>query len=319
MLVVHAAPPHPTRVVGATTPGAAVWFDLLDPTPQEIAHVEAETGLDLPSREDMQEIEVSSRLAQQGDALLMTATVMSKADSDTPEASAITFLVAPAALVTLRYSDPKPFATFRQRLQRNPALAANSDLVFVALMETIVDRIADVLESISTEIDALARDVFDRSDEAAGSEALEEALQRIGRAGTMLSTLSESIVGLGRAVAFFGSAAAPWLHKETKHHLKPIGRDLKSLNDQVGFLSHKTNFLLDATLGLISIEQNRIIKIFTIAAVTFMPPTLIASIYGMNFAAMPELQWVMGYPMAVALMVLAAALPLVWFRRQGWL
>jgi magnesium transporter len=316
MLAIHHAPaspfdPAPQRL--------AVWYDLMTPSAAEVAEVEQLTGLDLPSFAEMQEIEVSSRLGQQGDALAMTAIVMARAETDHPVAAAVTFIVSPTALVTVRYTDPRPFETFSQRLSKTPTLCAASDIAFVMLMEAIVDRIADVLEATSAQIDAVGRTVFDRADRARDGDRHEEALQRIGRAGTLLSHLSESIVSLGRVVGYFSSVAAPWLHKETKPHLKTIGRDLKSLNDQIGFLSHKTNFLLDATLGLISIEQNTIIKIFTIAAVTFMPPTLVASIYGMNYAHMPELDWTFGYPMAIGLMLLSAALPIAYFRRRGWL
>ncbi len=297
----------------------AVWYDLSEPSSAEIRAVERALGLELPRREDMQEIEISSRLYQDGPGLFMTATLMSKVETEQPKSDAITFVVTPAALVTVRYSQPRAFTNFVNWIQRTPAACGASDLAFIGLLEAIVDRAADVLERTSGEIDAIARGIFEAKERAAREgPALQVALQAIGRNGTLISGISESLLSLSRANAFF-SASATWLHKEAKVRVKTADRDIRSLHDHASFLSQKVNFLLDATLGLINIEQNSIIKIFSVAAVAFLPPTLIASIYGMNFKEFPELSWDYGYPFALLLMVLSAALPFYYFRRRGWL
>jgi magnesium transporter len=300
---------------------AAVWYDLIEPTPAEIRAVESSLGIELPRREEMQEIEISSRLYQDGPALFMTTTIMSQAETPQPTSDAITFVVTPTALVTLRYSQPLAFTNFANWVQRTPSACTASDLALMGLMEAIVDRAADVLERTSLDIDAIARGVFETRERGTGrgGTTLQDALKGIGRHGTLISGISESLLSLSRANAFFSTSAASWLQKEAKARVKTLDRDIRSLHDHATFLAQKVNFLLDATLGLINIEQNNIIKIFSVAAVAFLPPTLIASIYGMNFKEFPELNWAYGYPFALALMVLSAALPFYYFRRRGWL
>lgn len=305
---------------GTTSLPPAVWFDLLEPTREEFRAVETALGIELPSREEMQEIELSSRLYEERGALFMTASLVAKIDTDRPETHAVTFVVTPTALVTVRYTDPLPFITFAARALKSPYSCATADGTFVGLLEAIVDRIADVLERTSATIEQVSRGVFgqDQKTKRQG-KALQDALEGIGRGGTLVSEISESLMSLSRAVAFFSATAESWLHKETKTHVKTLTRDIRSLHEHAAFLNSKTNFLLDATLGMINIEQNTIIKIFSVAAVAFLPPTLIASIYGMNFANQPELHWEYGYPMALCLMVLSAVLPFFYFRRKGWL
>jgi magnesium transporter len=298
----------------------AIWYDLIEPAPAEIRAVETALGVELPRREDMQEIEISSRLYQDGSALFMTATLMSQVETPQPKSDALTFVVTPAALVTLRYSQPLAFTNFANWIQRTPSACSASDLAFIGLFEAIVDRAADVLERTSGEIDMIGRSVFEaKNPKAVQSAELQDALRGIGRNGTLISGISESLLTLSRANAFFTASAATWLHKEAKVRVKTIDRDIRSLHDHATFLSQKVNFMLDATLGLLNIEQNNIIKIFSVAAVAFLPPTLIASIYGMNFKEFPELNWVYGYPFALVLMLLSAALPFYYFRRRGWL
>ncbi|WP_281262049.1 CorA family divalent cation transporter [Azospirillum thermophilum] len=190
----------------------------------------------------------------------------------------------------------------------------------------MIDRVADVLELVGGRIDGLSARVFDDSLDSKGfgsaakkPDELQDVLRGIGRAGDLTHKVRDCLAGLDRLVAFLTSVSAGRLSKEQKTALKTMTRDLRSLNEHAGFLAHEANFLLDATLGLINIEQNAIIKIFSVVAVALMPPTLIASAYGMNFKHMPELDWEFGYPMALMLMVLSAVVPLWYFRRRGWL
>jgi magnesium transporter len=296
----------------------AVWFDLIEPTHDEIHAVEKALALELPTREDMQEIEVSSRLYEEDGALFLTATIMSKIETDKPETGAISFILTERALITLRHTSPLSFQTCALRLQRQPSPNLTGDFVFISLLESIVDRIADVLERTGSEIEAAAVSVFRAHERRKRNDPLRSTLQQIGRHGTLISSLSESLVSLSRIVAFV-SVANTHIHKEHRGHFKTLARDIRSLQEHTTFLSQKINFILDATLGLISIEQNGIVKIFSVAAVMFMPPTMVASIYGMNFEIMPELKWAWGYPMALVLMLLSALIPYLFFRRRGWL
>jgi magnesium transporter len=265
----------------------------------------------------MKKIEESSRLYVEDGALFMTMPVVSKADTE-PENASVTFILTSSALVTLRYVDPLPFGRFARRIQRQPDLAASPELALVGLLEQVVDRLDDILERATADIDAISGDIFRRSsDKPHGSNALHEILKRVGRAGDLASKARASVLGLTRLLLFLSTH--PTCTPVARSRIETLMRDVQSLSDHDGFLADKIGFLQDATLGMIDIEQNGIIKIFTVAAVAFMPPTLIASIYGMNFKHMPELDWQFGYPMALGLMVLSAVLPFLYFRRKRWL
>jgi magnesium transporter len=251
----------------------------------------------------------------------MTAPLLARAESDAPIADPVTFLLHRDRLVTLRYIEPRAFDLFSQRAQGEPLSVASAEAVLAGLLDAVVDRLADALEFARREIDRISHSVF-RAPRQSGNEenGLQHVLTAIGRNGQLLSLIRESITGLQRLVLF-------WQHNsgrlgvvaELADALDTLRGDLASLADHAAFLAHDVNFLLDATLGFINIEQNHIIKIFSVLAVLFLPPTLVASIYGMNFESMPELSWPFGYPLALALMVLSAALPWRWFRRRGWL
>ncbi len=311
-------------VPGAAIP-AALWLDLDAPSDEERRAVEAALAIPLPTREEMQDIEPSARLYSEKGALFMTATIIAHADDPNPSANPISFILANRTLVTLRYSDPRPFVTYGQRLVRAQTSCGSGEDALVGLLETIVDRIADILEKVSVDLDAIARQIFaGASGDATGGERsdLQIVLKNLSRDEDLTSTSRESLLGLLRVARFFtatGEAGSKKESKDQKTRLKTIARDIATLNEHVSFELQKISFLLEATLGMINIEQNRIIKLFSVAAVVFLPPTLVASIYGMNFRHMPELDWFFGYPMAIGLMVLSAILPYLWFKRRGWL
>jgi len=221
-------------------------------------------------------------------------------------------------LITVRYADPLPFRAFAAYALRHPSACGDGQAAFIGLLEAIIDRIADVLETVGADLDRLSREVFSRS-AAQTSRDFQKLLTRLGRADDLVSKARESLVSIGRLLAFAIQGLQSGGRKGGGARLKTIGRDVASLSDHASFLNNKVNFLLDATIGMIYIEQNAIIKIFSVAAVVFLPPTLIASIYGMNFAHMPELDWRLGYPLALALMVVSAILPYWYFKRRGWL
>jgi magnesium transporter len=293
-----------------------VWIDLLDPALHELRDIEQRFGIEVPTREEMQEIELSSRLYEEDGGLFMTVSLLNRAATNEPETTAVTFIMVKKTLITLRYADPVPFKTFARRVNRYPALASSADAVLLGLLEQIVDRLADIMELAMADLEKISNMVFAKEDEAADQDH-HETLRRIGRAGNLASKAKDSLLNLNRMALFLNTQAR--FKKDAKTRLKTLSRDILSITEHANFVANKVTFLLDATLGMINLEQNNIIKIFSVAAAAFLPPTLIASIYGMNFEFMPELHWEFGYPIAIALMILSAVLPLWYFKRKGWL
>lgn len=318
-LQVHEQPPS------QPLPVELVWLDLKAPTPEEVRVVERALGIAMPSREEMQEIEASSRVYEENEALFLTATLVFHADEPPPATTEVTFILKGERLVTLRYDDPQPFRTIKTRLERSGTSLSSGQAVFFWLMEQIVARLADILEKTDLDVDQLSSAVFGaagRNGRRGGPRPdLVETVERVGRSGDTTAKLRESLLTLQRVLLAVGVSelAAMGNRKETRARAKALVRDVQSLLDHTAFLSQKIGFLLEATLGLINIEQNNIIKIFSVVAVVFLPPTLIASIYGMNFEHMPELAWPLGYPFALLLMVVSAVLPYLLFKRRGWL
>jgi magnesium transporter len=306
---------------GEPCPPDAVWIDLVVPTPGEDKIVEAAVGVMVPTREEMAEIEISSRLYIENGARYMTATVLYNTETEKPGTTAITFIIAGNKLVTVRYDEPKPFAYLAGKLSKACSVNATGPSVMVELLDAIIDRLADTLERIAAETEKVSSRVFERNAARDDPNGRYQAILRaIGRKGDLLSKSRESLVSLNRLVLFFtNEAEAVGLAKDQRTHLKSVARDITSLTDHAHFLANKITFLLDATLGMVSLEQNNVIKLFSVMAVTLMPPTLIASIYGMNFEHMPELKWVYGYPLALIAMVIAAIGPYFFFKWKRWL
>lgn len=300
-------------------PENAVWVDLLEPSVEEERMVERELGLDVPSREEMREIETSNRLYEEEGVLFMTVTVAAKLDTLRPESTAVTFILTNGRLITNRYVDTKSFRQFISFAERHP-LACNSPLVILAgLVEAITERIADTLERVGADLDAVSSSIFAIDPRAAVKRDLRGLLERIGFNGELNSKARESLVSLARMLVFLQQSNSLALNDEMRGRLRSIASDVAALSDHASFLGSKVSFLLEATLGLINLEQNNIIKIFSVAAVMFMPPTLIASIYGMNFRHMPELDWDLGYVFAMSLMIGSGIGIYFYFKRRGWL
>jgi magnesium transporter len=308
---------------GAGLPADALWIDLHAPDRSEVQFVEKALGLELPTQEEMLEIEPSSRLYQDGGATFATTNILWHTETDAPEISPVTFVLGERVLLTIRYSEPKSFALFQAQAARQAGLCQSSATILVGLLEAIIDRLADILERCTAEVDRISKDVFGRASPGGhihtASQEYTDTLRRIGRQQDLVNKARETLVGLGRVVGFLSISRQPPLDKAGREHLKTLARDARSLTDHAAFIVSNINFLLDATLGMINIEQNQIIKIFSVAAVAFLPPTLVASIYGMNFDFMPELKWPWGYPLALALMLLSAVVPFLYFRRRKWL
>jgi magnesium transporter len=305
---------------GSNIPENAIWFDLFTPTQQEDKLVESRVGISVPTREEMQEIEVTSRLYVENGARYMTATLMCQSDTETPKTTPVTFIIAGHRLITVRYDEPRPFMIVGHKLARTCPSGATGEVVMMELLDAVIDRSADILERIGSEVDQVSHEIFEPVGSAADrARGYNEIMKGIGRKGDLTSKVRESLVSIGRLLLYLANEAdsMKWA-KEMRAQLKGMQRDVQSLSDHATYLTNKITFLLDALLGFVSIEQNNIIKLFSVAAVMLMPPTLVASIYGMNFKHMPELDWPYGYPMALILMLLSAALPFYYFRWRKW-
>ncbi|MGY3616855.1 magnesium transporter CorA family protein [Bradyrhizobium sp. USDA 10063] len=305
----------------AALPENAVWIDMVRPTPEEDRAVERLAGIAVPTREDMQEIEISSRLYIENSARYMTATLMCHSDTDMPRTTAVTFILAGHRLVTVRYDQPKPFALVEAKLGRSCTPSINGEMVLMELLDAVIDRCADILERCGSEIDQVSHDIFEPESERHGhAKQYSRILIEIGRKGDLTSKVRESLVSIGRVVTFMSAVieGVKW-SKDMREQLKTMQRDVASLTDHASYLSSKITFVLDAMLGVVNLEQNNIIKLFSVMAVVLMPPTLIASIYGMNFKLMPELDWPHGYPIALVMMLIAAIVPYWIFKWKKWL
>jgi magnesium transporter len=300
----------------------AVWLDLLDPTREEEALAEKVIGTNVPTREEMQEIEPSSRLYERNGAAVMTMSVLYGIDRGRPSTDPISFILTARHLVTVRYTDPRPFVAFVQHAHADEQLTTDPVTVLVRLLDAIIDREADELENAGRELEAISNHIFEQRArrERRNSEVRYEALMlRIGEVQRLLSRARESSVSASRMLGFLGATERMRDEKAHARHLRSLIDDARALDDHSDFLAENLNFLLDASLGMITLEQNFVMKIFSVVAVVLMPPTLIAGIYGMNFKHMPELQWIAGYPWAIGLMLASAILPYWAARRRGWL
>jgi magnesium transporter len=317
---------HLADLAKTNLPENIAWIDLLEPDPEEVAFVKRTTGLDVPGIGDLSEIESSSRLRNRNGAIYLSAPLIYRSDEDQPITTPVGFVLTPDRLITVRFHDLSFFRTFTDR-----DLAAESDplssaAVFAGLMDVITDRLADILENIAAELDELSHRLFRtpatepvaRRPPAHESADLRIILRRIGHSGDLASKIRDSLLGIGRIVPYVLGLAGEWLPREIKPRLETVRQDVLSLSDYDAHIVTKVQLLLDATLGLINVEQNNIIKVLTIVSVVGVPPTLVASIYGMNFKAMPELDWSWGYPYGLAMIALSAVLPLLWFKWRGW-
>lgn len=292
-----------------------VWIDLKEPTTEEETFVEKLYSVDIPTSEEMHEIELSNRLYQENGALYTTFTVITKSDAPPPEMASVTCVLTNGTLISVRYSDPTPFRVIPGRLQKIGR--CNGVTVMVELMEAIISRMADILESIGHQMDGLAQTIFYPPKDNRKRD-YEEILRHVGLNGDAISKTRESLVSLNRMVGFL-LHMPPFAPAAEHDRMRTLLHDVAALSDHANFLSGKVNFLLDATLGMVNIEQNSIIKIVSVGTIVLMPPTLVASIYGMNFDVIPELHWVAGYPMALGMMILSALLPYKLFKSKGWL
>lgn len=300
-------------------PTGVLWIDLYSPSDDEELFVEQALGVSIPTRAEMAEIEESSRYYQLGEALYLTPTVVSGIAQHAPLKDEFFFVLGAPALVTVRYTDLSAVRAFEGRALHKSETKYSKDLIFALLVDAFVDRIADTLEALQAHLGQLLRRIFHEQGKQEERADLQRVIQELGRINGLLSLLSESLLAFGRLIAYSRLEARSWLNSGARDLLKAVERDVNSLNQYQSRMTQEIAFLLDATLGLINIEQNAIIKVFSIAAVLFLPPTLVGTVYGMNFRDMPELKWDVGYPLALGMMLLSAVGSYAFFKFKRWL
>ena len=299
------------------------WIDLDEPTLDEEKLAERFIGRAIPTRDDLAEIEPSSRLYEQDGVLYLTLSTLTGVQEGRPTSEPIGFVLAGERLVSVRYSSPKPVVAFIAHAERDQALVRNGLTALFGLVDAIVDRLADELENAGAEMESISDGIFAKETDERRIPAaqLTAMLTRVGRAQSLVARIRETTVSTIRLLSFLNSSAQ--LHRpgceHHRNHLGSLQTDCSALLDHAGYLGDNLTFLLDAALGLISVEQNAAMKLFSWAALVFLPPTLIAGIFGMNFEHMPELDWVWGYPVSLVMMLASAVLPLWYLRSKGWI
>jgi magnesium transporter len=304
-------------------PGEIIWMDLLNPTDEEKGFVQARARVRIPTKEALSEIETSSRLMAEGGTIYMSTPIVARGDTNEAFLSPLGLILTKDVLVTVRFEETSIFDSVVELICRDETLRTGTG-VFTALLEALVDRGADVLERLGGELDKVSRMVFrgdpsKRQHPVRSNAALRGVLSRVGTIGDRLAIARDALLGLSRIAPFVLSMGHKWIVPEFEARLNAVSKDIASLNDFEGHVSNKVQFLLDAILGFITIEQNDLFKVLTIVSVVGIPPTVVAGIYGMNFKFMPELAWQWGYPFGLALIVLSALVPLIWFKWRGWI
>ncbi len=319
MFIAHPPGRAPVAVSSATDSEGSAWLDLLDPTEEERALAGTLTGLRIPTRQDVEEIESSSRVYVEDQTLYLSTPLVRRTDALVFSAP-VGFVLSRDRLITIRYSDYPVFDLVGKRLARQ-ATPHDAEDSMLLLLEAIVDRLADLLEMSGRQLDQLSKQVF-RTPQPGGRNVdrmMRGLLQEVGRETDLVSGMRDSLLGMQRIALYVSENGERLCEERFRTRLDLLSRDIASLNDYDGRLNDKVQFLLDATLGFINIEQNNGIKILTVVSIVGIPPTLIASIYGMNFKDIPELSWSFGYWYALTLMAATVVLPMIWFWRKGWL
>ena len=303
---------HPSEDLGAAT-----WVDLVTPTAEEVERVRRATGLRVPSENQIAEIESTSRLSFEGGAYYVSTPLVAPLGDEDLALVAVGFVFSPRVLITVRFAPIWSFDSAHDAFKAQPLQSAEEAIL--RIFEVVVDRSADKLERAGLRCDELSRSAFRRGAASTVYGDLRATLRRVGSVADRTSRIRDALLGIGRIAAFLMESRIEGAPPVNASRMKAIRADVTSLIDYESHLSAKVQFLLDATLGFINIEQAEIVKTLTIASVVGIPPVLVVGIYGMNFRVMPELGWRFGYPMAVALVVVSALLPLLWFKRRGWM
>ena len=292
-----------------------VWVDMVDPSDEERELVQRAFRLELPEDEEQEDLEESARCYVDEQGLHISSFFLHKDGEDTSNVT-VSFVLNAGRLLTIRSEELAVFRLFRLRARVQPGFVANGQDILLALYGAAVEYDADVLEEIYTELEPISQSVLSREEEMT-DQLMAETVAGLACYEDINGKVRLDLMDTRRALSFLLRSRT--LGPDQEANLREVLRDLESLNNHSGFMFDKINFLMDAVMGLINLAQNKIIKIFSIASVVFLPPTLVASIYGMNFQFMPELAQVWGYPVALVLMVISGFAPYWYFRRKGWL
>jgi len=312
--MLHAFPDTPDNSLTG-----ACWIDIVDPIPAEIAAFEKTFGLRVPAKEEVSEIETTSRLRVEHGALYMSAPLI-LATGDEPWIVAPTgFVLSKTALLTVRFVQSAIFDSVRKELNVGPLAPT---VIYVCVLEELVDHVADLLEASSQALDDASHLIFRRENLrrlSRESSLLRQLLVRTGRTSERMAHITYTLVCLDRMAKFTIERGREWLEPEQISRLQSVSADIASLEQYAEGLVNRIQLLQDAATGIINVAQNEVMKILTIASVAGIPPVLVAGIYGMNFKNMPELNWAWGYPFALMLIVLTTLVPLIWFKWKDWI
>ncbi len=311
---------YPTARTDTASLAGAAWVDLVDPTPAERAAFEQAFGLQVPSKDDLLEIETTSRLQIERGTLYMTAPLIFAGDNESWTLAPTGFVLSERVLMTVRFARSVAFDAVIKEL----AAAATIEPVFafVRILEELVDRMADLLEASSRDLDDASHIIF-RHEQATHlsreTALLRQLMIRTGRTSERMARIHYALVCLDRMAKFTIDRCREWIKADMTARLQSVSSDIASLVQYAEGLVSRVQLLQDAATGIISINQNEVMKVLTIASVVGIPPVLVVGIYGMNFKFMPELNWSFGYPYALALIVVTALLPLLWFKWKDWI
>lgn len=297
-----------------------IWLDVFNPTREERSFIESEYGVVLPHLNETVQIEYSNRFYEEQGVIFLSVTVMTKV-VPYPESQVITFILTKDKLITLRYSNPSPLAAFVSKLTRHSYIVHDALEVLVLLLQQIVGGVANIFEMLGASTDLLSltlMQTIDMEKHRDHAKVLNNTLKEIGKFENILSKGYQSLASVSLLTNYFERSSNAALMGYSPR-FDSLARDVAGLVKHADYLTQKLEFQLESTLGLLNIEQTYIIKMFTVLAMIFMPPTLIASIYGMNFHFMPELNIKMGYPFAILLMFISALFPYRFFKKRGWI
>jgi magnesium transporter len=319
MLFAYQSQPHGLdRLPTGADVSGAIWIDLYRPLPAQVEAVTA-LGAEVPTLEDMEEIEISNRLYRENGADFMTVVLPGLSDSKAPTSGPVCFILTHQRLITVRHHAPRPFETYPERAAKVGLGCTRPELVFLGLMEDITGRLADILEGIGRNLDEVAAGIYTAAPDRLKTARLQSNLEKLGREGDLLGRVRLGLLSIERALSFYGQTVDERGHEALRPLLKGLMRDLQALEVHGDFIAQRLALLSDATMGMINLAQNVTVRIVSVVAALFMPPTLIASLYGMNFAHMPELAWRYGYPIAVAMMFASALGTFLFFKWKRWL
>ncbi|WP_395397270.1 magnesium transporter CorA family protein [Novosphingobium sp. BL-8A] len=303
------------------TEASAAWIDLMSPDEDEKSRVEKRYGIHIPDLETLREIETSSRLRVNGNALYMTAPLIAGTTTNHWKLAPTGFILTPDVLVTIHYSDLAPFDDVAGALHDVSDLTPPSALL--ALLEDVVDRAADHLEHASEILSRAAQSLFFEEEERPGlrreTRKIREIIRNMGQASDRASRVRYAFLSIGRMVSFVLDRCTPKLDQDLRERFEAIRHDINSLDEFEVSLGGRIQLQQDAATAFISIEQNDVVKVLTVASVVGIPPVLVVGVYGMNFHMMPELSWPLGYPFALLLCLLSTVIPYLWFKWRGWI